>query len=127
MDDNIMKIVYIAHPIAGDIFYNKLWIKQIIRKLNLTEPDIVPFAPYLVDLDCLHDEIPKERQRGIKNNTALLRAGFVDELWLYGTTISPGMICEIQLANELNIPVIAKTDGTKKDLEKLKINELNDK
>ena len=35
-----MKVVYIAHPISGDIQGNLEKIRQIARIINLTEPDI---------------------------------------------------------------------------------------
>ena len=108
-----MKIVYIAHPISGDITGNLQKIKMIIREINLTMPEILPFAHYFVDCYALDDTIPEERERGIKNNIALMRAGFINELWLYGDKISTGMIHEIILANELGIPIISKSEETK--------------
>ena len=108
-----MKIVYIAHPIGGDIFNNTLKVRKIIREINITQPDILPFAHYLVDLTCLDDDIPAERERGIKNDIALMKVGFINELWLYGDKISPGMGHEIALAIKLGIPVISKSEGTK--------------
>jgi len=108
-----MKIVYIVHPISGDITENLIKIRQIIREINLTEPDILPFAHYFVDCICLNDDIPEERERGIKNDIELMRAGFIDELWLYGDKISTGMGHEIALALELGILVVPKSEGTK--------------
>ena len=71
-----MKIVYIAHPLSGDIEGNLSKVSDIIRYINLTEPDILPFAHYFVDCHALDDTIPEERERGIKNDIALLKAGF---------------------------------------------------
>jgi hypothetical protein len=108
-----MKIVYIAHPISGDVAENLNKICLIIRNINLTEPDILPFAHYITDCHCLNDDIPAERERGIKNDVALMRAGFINEVWLYGDRISKGMMHEIELACELNIPVIAMGEELK--------------
>jgi len=108
-----MKIIYIAHPIGGDIAENLNKICLIIRNINLTEPDILPFAHYVTDCYCLNDDVPEERARGIKNDEAFFRAGFIDEVWLYGEKISNGMKHEIELANELGIPVISKSDKIK--------------
>jgi hypothetical protein len=47
-----MKIVYIAHPISGDIKGNLEKIRLIVRGLNLENIDIVPFAPVLAGLPC---------------------------------------------------------------------------
>jgi hypothetical protein len=108
-----MKIVYIAHPIGGNVTANLEKVKQIIRHINMTEPDVVPFAHYFVDCHCLNDNVPIERERGIKNDIALMRAGFINEVWLYGDKISTGMSHEIALASELGIPIFSKSEGTK--------------
>lgn len=101
-----MKVCYIAHPISGDIEANLADLRRIVRKINLEYPATVPFVPYYVDIVSLDDNIPAERERGIKNNTHIIQSGIVDEIWLTGNKISYGMKCEQQLANTLNIPVI---------------------
>lgn len=107
------KIVYIAHPLSGDISGNLEKVKNIIRDINLSQPDIVPFAHYFVDCHALDDTKPEERQRGISNDIALLKVGFINEMWLYGDRISEGMKHEIMLAYHLRIPVFSKSEGTK--------------
>ena len=111
-----MKIVYIAHPISGDIAGNLEKVRQIIRHINITEWDVLPFAHYFVDCYALDDKTPEERERGIKNDIALMRAGFIDELWLFGDRISNGMRHEIKLAKELGIKIVAMTKETAKEL-----------
>ena len=101
-----MKIVYIAHPISGDIEANLADLRRIIRRINLEYPDVVPLAPYYADIVSLDDNIPEERERGIKNDTALLERGFIDEVWLTGPRISFGMNCEVKLADKMGIPVV---------------------
>jgi hypothetical protein len=108
-----MVVAYIAHPVSGNVAGNLKKIKNIARKINLKEPNVVPFASYYLDCQALDDTIPTERSRGIKNNHALLSKGFIDELRLYGNKIGPGMIEEIELAHELGIPVIPMTAKTK--------------
>jgi hypothetical protein len=100
-----MKIAYICHPIAGDVHGNIEKILNIIKDINLTRDNVVPFAPYIPDILALDDNIPEQRDRGIKNDIALLRCGFVDELWVYGPRISGGMQAEIDLAYELGISI----------------------
>jgi hypothetical protein len=109
-----MKIVYIAHPISGDVSGNLKKILCIIRDINLSESETLPFAHYVTDCYALDDAVPEERERGIKNDIALMRAGFINEVWLYGDRISNGMMHEVELANKLNIPVIAKSEEIKK-------------
>ena len=108
-----MKIVYIAHPISGDIKGNLKSVLSIVRRINLTMPDVIPFAPYWIDCHALNDELPEERARGIKNDTELFKRGFIDEVWLFGCTVSKGMQHEIELAESLGIPVVPVSDYIK--------------
>lgn len=103
-----MKIIYIAHPISGSIEENLADIRRIVRKINLTMPDVVPFVPYYADIVSLGDTIPEERDRGIANDTAVLRSGCVKEMWLTGHRISYGMAQEVHLAESLGIPIVYK-------------------
>lgn len=124
-----MKIVYIAHPIGAiseshlkphyQVKENLDKIAQIVREINLNEPNIVPFAPYYLDCIVMDDNNPAERQRGIDNDIALIKAGFIAEIWLYGNRISNGMLAEIKLAKQLNIKIVAKTLETEKTLQSL--------
>jgi hypothetical protein len=107
-----MRIVYIAHPISGDVKGNLEKIRLILRYINLNMPDVVPFAPYWIDCHALDDTVPAERERGIKNDHEFLTRGFIDEMWLYGDRISNGMSHEIALAEKQGIPVFSMTNGT---------------
>ena len=103
-----MKIVYIAHPIGGDVENNLKSIREIVREINLKEPEIVPFVPYYADVVSMDDSIEEERDRGIKNDLAILKKpGMVDELRLYGPRISLGMLQEIKVALNMGIPIVA--------------------
>ena|SRR4030042_1948242 len=102
-----MKIVYICHPVSGDVMGNIEKIMKIIRDINLSSEDVVPFAPYLGDLLALDDNKPEERSRGILNDIAILRSGIINELWCYGDRISAGMKEEINLAFNMGVPVKA--------------------
>lgn len=105
-----MKIVYICHPIGGDVQHNLRKIAEIIRGINLTNAHTVPFAPYFADCVALNDNDPDHRERGIKNGQAILKKGMVDALWVYGHKLSTGMKDEIEMALELDIPVVVKSD-----------------
>lgn len=101
-----MKICYIAHPISGNVENNLSDLRRIIRKINLEFTDIVPFVPYYADIVSLNDNIRAERERGIKNDTAILQSGIVTELWLTGDRLSHGMKSEQEIAINSNIPVV---------------------
>ena len=105
-----MKIVYIAHPIGAPtkegIEKNLTDLRRIVRYINLRYRDVVPFVPYYADIVSMDDNVLAERERGIKNDIAILESGIVDELWLTGDRISNGMIAERSIAYIKSIPVI---------------------
>lgn len=105
-----MKIVYIAHPISGDIEANLADIRRIVRHINLMSLEYVPFVPYYADIVSLDDNNPIERMRGIDNDMAIMSKGFIDELWLTGDRISKGMQNEKTYAEQLGIKVVDWTN-----------------
>ena len=110
----MVKTVFIAHPISGDIRGNIEKVLKICTDVHTK--DIIPVAPYLISLQYLDDEIVEDRELGMQANNECFHRRFVDELWLFGDHISSGMWKEIQLAKELGIPIIAKTECTRRDL-----------
>ena len=108
-----MKICFISHPVSGDVSGNIKKIIAIARHINLTEPDVVPFVPYLIDLYSLDDNEPKERVRGLKNGLELFINCRINEVRLYGNNISEGMKEEIELSRFYGIPVRPMTPETK--------------
>lgn len=110
-----MKVAYIAHPVGGDVVNNLKKIAAIGRQINLEESDTIPFSQCYFDCNSLNDDIPEERERGIKNDLALFEKGFIDEVRLYGNRISVGMQKEIDLALKLGIAVIPTTAETRKE------------
>jgi len=108
-----MKIIFISHPVSGDVPGNIKKIIAIARHINLTEPDVVPFVPSLIDLYSLDDTKIKERERGLKNCLAGIDSCCIDEVRLYGNRISKGMNNEILDAIYLDIPIVPMTPETK--------------
>lgn len=108
-----MKVVYIAHPISEDDTGNLAKILHIIRDINMEEPDVIPFAPYFADVMAMNDDVPEERDRGMRNNHHYFESGFIDELWLFGDHISGGMHTEIGWAMEFGIKIRLKSKGVK--------------
>ena len=118
-----MKIVYIAHPIGGNVTENLCKIRDIIREINIHNPGVVPFVPYFADAMSMDDSIPAERSRAIKNNMELLnRKGVVDEIWLYGHTITKGMRQEVETAIMNKIPVVASSPELYNEFTAIKSN-----
>lgn len=114
-----MKIAYISHPVAGDVENNIIKILNIVREINLTEPDIVPFVPYLADIQALDDSNTEERDRGFKNIAQMFRRKSFDELRIYGNKITAGILIEINLSLENRIPVIPKTKKAEEQLKEI--------
>ena len=110
------KIVFIGHPISGDIRNNVKKILSICKKIH--NQQIIPCVPYLVSIQYLNDEIIEDRELGIKANFECFYRKYVDELWLFGNCISKGMKQKIKLALKLGIPIIPKTNKTKKYFKK---------
>ncbi|HEY9362178.1 MAG TPA: hypothetical protein VIQ00_02870 [Chitinophagaceae bacterium] len=105
-----IRIVYIAHPIGGDVEKNLASLRRIVRSINAYEPHTVPFCPYYADVVSLNDNDPAQRARGLQNDMAILsRPGMVDELRLYGETISDGMRQEIETAHIMGINIVCST------------------
>lgn len=109
--------VFVGHPLRGDIDGNVEKILAICRELHSRA--IVPVAPYLAGLRYLRDHIEEERALGIAANLEAFRRRFVDELWLYGPRISPGMEGEVRAAVRYGIPVKAWTPETAAELPPL--------
>ncbi len=86
---------------------------EIVAHINRNEPDVVPFAPYVVDCLALNDDNPEERKKGMANNKTLLESGIVEEIRLYGNILSPGMIEEVIIALWNGITIVPMTDQTK--------------
>ncbi len=114
---NEKKLVFIGHPIAGDIEGNIKKVLNVCIKVHTKE--IIPVAPYLVSLQYLNDEIHEDRALGVEANLECFHRGYVDELWLFGDRISSGMEQEIKLAQELSIPIVPQTEDTKEDYKKI--------
>jgi hypothetical protein len=114
-----MKIAYICHPIMGDIMGNVEKIMKIVRDINLDVKfrDVVPFVPYLSDVLSLDDNKPEERNRGLLNCITILKSGITNELWIYGPKISGGMRAEIDLAYDLDIPIVVMDPQTEVPIE----------
>lgn len=108
------KLVFIAHPIRGDIAGNLKKVFAICEQIR--KEGHIPIAPYLTLPLHPTDEEMKNRELGVWANLTTFERGYVDEVWLYGDRISDGMKIEVALAEKLGIPVVAKSEGTKKEL-----------
>lgn len=101
-----MKRIFICHPIKGDITRNIKKVCDIIKHIATTQPNTVPVAPYLSYLQALDDTNVKQRAIGLKWCLNHIDPSVIDQLHVYGDTISEGMLGEIKKAERLKIPVV---------------------
>jgi len=100
------KIVYLAHPISGDITGNLANLEFVYRFITRVFPDVIPFVPYYATVKSLNDKNPEERLMGMSHNMEMFERRMFDELWICSKRISAGMQAEIDKADELLIPVV---------------------
>ena len=99
----MVKLVYIAHKIAGNVNENVKDVLRICREVH--NRDIVPIAPYLVAVQYLDNHLIEERELGIATNREHFKRKVMDEVWLCGSEISTGMKEEIILSLKYEIPI----------------------
>lgn len=100
-----MQIVYIAHPIGGDVARNVALVEDRCRLIYQDKPDVIPLAPYLMALRYLNDAVPEDRLRGTAGNKEFFDRKVMDEVWLFGDRISHGMWEEVLWSRSLGIRV----------------------
>lgn len=111
------KIVYIAHPINGDVEENIKSILKICRQVH--DENTIPFAHHIVANQYLDDRVEEERMLGIAAGNEFLKRGFIDEIWLCGPRISDGMRKEIKICLKNAIPIKCHNKRLQPELEKI--------
>lgn len=99
-------IEYIAHKVGGDVDGNIKKILAINRRVAL-ENEVVPFIPYLADIQSLDDTNPNERTLGFSHNKEFFRRKLFDQMGIY-SEVSSGIAIEIEWCNEFGIKVIQR-------------------
>lgn len=97
-----MKIIYMAHPVSGDVACNlanaKLWYCYFMRGYAVSI-----LADWIITCEVFDDSDPADRARGLAADLAAVKRA--DELWLCGPRISSGMQAEAAVAYAAGIPV----------------------
>lgn len=96
-----MKLIFVASPYAGDIKMNTEFAKEACRFVK--NEGHAFFAPHLLYPFILNDDRPDERRCGMEMGLAVLAR--CDELWVFGSVVSDGMVTEVREAARLGIPV----------------------
>lgn len=101
------KIVYIAHPISGDVEANLKSIQEIYAVISRTRPDVIPFCPYYATVMSLDDSEPNDRSLGMEHNKVFFENNIIHELWWFNR-ISSGIGQELDWCIQFDIPYSAK-------------------
>ncbi|MEJ2905050.1 hypothetical protein WAE58_21575 [Pedobacter panaciterrae] len=101
------KIVYIAHPIGGDVEANLKSIQEIYLAISRNHPGVIPFCPYYATIMSLDDSVPNDHETGMDHNKIFFERKVFQELWWF-TRISSGVGKELGWCDEFNIPYSAK-------------------
>lgn len=97
-----MRLVYVCSPLRGNIEANQQKADEYCAYAAAC--GVVPLAPHTIFTRYLDENIPEQREQGLKLGTELLK--HCNELWVMGGVISEGMQNEIKLARELHLPVL---------------------
>lgn len=89
-------LVYICSPYSGNIDINVKKARAFCR--FALKKNCIPLAPHLLFPQFMDDDIPQERELAMFMNMVLL--GKCNELWVFGDTISKGMVEEIAKAKK---------------------------
>lgn len=121
-------VIFVAHAIDDDVSATVQKIKDICS--DIYREGLLPVAPYVVAL------LADNKGLGIELSLLSLelelklddgsRRRFVNQVWLYGDRISEIMGAIVKFALGRNIPVYAKSEGTKRRLEILLAQKEND-
>jgi hypothetical protein len=96
------KKIYVCSPCKGDVKTNienaRLYSKYVASQ------GFIPFTPHIYFTEFLNDNIPEERQVGLK--LALEWLFQCHELWCFGEAVSEGMKNEIEIAKKIGMKVV---------------------
>lgn len=101
-----MKVVYMCHPVAGDIKGNLARAKRWLRWLEENYP-IAIVASWITECEVWDDNNPEQRAAGLERDKAVLER--CDGIVLVGGRISNGMAIERAHAESKGLPVTDMT------------------
>lgn len=95
------KLVYICSPYHGDMEQNRQNAVEYCE--YAAQMGVTPLAPHTIFTQYLDDDVPSQREVGIRMGLELLKR--CDEIWVFGPEITEGMKREIIQANIERIPI----------------------
>jgi hypothetical protein len=103
------KLVYIAHPLGDgpDRALNRARASQWVAWA--ADQGVIPVATWIT-LASEWPESEERRSQGLALDCALVER--VDEMWLCGPRVSPGMNVEATHAKKVGVPIVVLVDAT---------------
>lgn len=103
-----LRLVYVAHPVAGDVTANIARALRWLKWLAAGDPEIAFIAPWIAAIMSGEDDNdPESRARGLRHDCEAVRR--CDGLVLVGGRVSSGMAVESNAAKAAGIPVMDLT------------------
>ena len=93
--------VFICSPFVGDTEHNTQNAKKYLK--FAVDKGAIPFAPHLLYPLVLDENDPSQRELGMFFGMTWLDK--CDELWVFGSHLSTGMVAEIDKAKRRPIPI----------------------
>jgi len=98
-----VKVIYMAHPVSGDVDNNLKRARLWVRWIEETHRGVAVVASWITECEVWDDADPKQRAAGLERDKAVLER--CDELWLVGPRISNGMAIERAHAEEKGLRI----------------------
>ncbi len=100
-----MRVIYMAHPLGGDVLGNLARAKEWYRWCYSLGLDAVFLTPWIMETEILRldDGDPVVRSAALDRGIAVVRR--CDEVWLVGPHVSKGMQIEANAAKEAGIKI----------------------
>ena len=102
-----LRVVYLAHPVSGDVPGNLARARRWLAWAIAAHADVAPIAPWITQCEVQDDAHEKQRARGLRDDCAVVAR--CDELWLVGGRISAGMRLERVAAEDAGVLVVDLT------------------
>jgi hypothetical protein len=102
-----MRVIYLCHPVSGDVETNLARAQRWVRWIYDHYPGIAVLCMWIIDCKVLDDSNPDHRAVGLEHDFAILER--CDEIWAVGGRVSSGMAMEIAHGLGHNVPFLDLT------------------
>ena len=99
----IDRVVYMAHPVSGDVEGNLRRAKQWLRWYEEQNPTSAVVANWITECEVWDDSNPAHRAAGLERDIAVLKR--CDAIVLVGGRVSSGMAGEVAIAEKHGLEI----------------------